>query len=124
MSYGDPLWESLWDELTRTTDELIIYCLLIMEAEHEALLATRVRTFEFVRPDAQDVVNALAARARETDPNKTGTELDHSVQFSEAIRNPIVRAGVNNAAVNRWGLSEENRKKIEKAGAENTAGKG
>lgn len=106
-----------------TTAKLIVYCLWIMEAEHQALQATWIRTLEFVRPDAQDAVNSLAARAREVDPNKAGTELDHSVQFSEAMRNPIVRAAVNNAAVNRWGLSEENRKKVEKTKAANVAGR-
>jgi len=107
-----------------TTAKLIVYCLLIMEAEHQALQAAWVRALQFVRPDGQDVVNSLAARAREADPKKEGTALDHGVQFSEAVRNPVVQVGVNNAAVNRWGLSEMNRKKIEKAGAEKDAGKG
>lgn len=98
-----------------TTAKLIAYCLLIMEAEHEALQAAWVESLRFSRPDAQDVVNSLAARARRVGPNKDGVELDHSVQFCEAISNPVIRAGVNNAAVNRWGLSEKNRKRIEKA---------
>ena len=106
-----------------TTAKLIVYCLLIMEAEHQALQAAWVRALQFVRPDAQDVVNSLAARAREADPKSEGTDLDLSVQFSEAVRNPIVKAGVNNAAVNRWGLSEKNRKKIEKVRAEKDTGK-
>ena len=98
-----------------TTAKLIAYCLLIMEAEHEALQAYWLTTLQFVRPDAQDVVNSLAARARAAKP---GSSLDHSRQFADAVRNPVVEAGVNNAAVNRWGLSDKNRRKIAKAQAE------
>jgi len=100
-----------------TTAKLIAYCLLIMEAEHEALQAARVEALRFGRPGAQDVVNSLAARARRLRPKKQGVELDHSVQFWEAIRNPVIKAGVNNAAVNRWGLGGKNRKKMEEASA-------
>ena len=100
-----------------TTAKLIAYCLLIMEAEHEALQAARVEALRFGRPGAQDVVNSLAARARRLRPKKQGVELDHSVQFWEAIRNPVVKAGVNNAAVNRWGLGGKNRKEMEGASA-------
>jgi hypothetical protein len=73
---------------------------------------------QFSRPNAQDVVNSLAARASGIDPKKEGSELDHSFQFAEAVRNPLVRAGVNNAAVNRWGLPKKNRVNQEKALAE------
>jgi len=98
-----------------TTAKVIAYCLLIIEAEHEALQAYWLTTLQFVRPDAQDVVNSLAARARAAKP---GSSLDHSRQFADAVRNPVVEAGVNNAAVNRWGLSDKNRRKIAKAHAE------
>lgn len=87
-----------------TTAKLIAYCLLIMEAEHEALQVARVEALRFARPDAQDVVNSLAARARQVGPKQKGVELHYSVQFCDAVRNPIIKAGVNNAAVNRWGL--------------------
>ena len=70
---------------------------------------------QFVRPDAQDVVNSLAARAR---TGKPGSSLDYSQQFADAVRNPVVEAGVNNAAVNWWGLSDKNRRKIAKAQAD------
>ena len=102
-----------------TTAKLIVYCLLIMEAEHEALEAARVKALRFVRPDAQDVVNSLASRARPAGRKKEGADLDYGVQFCEAVRNPVIKAGVNNAAVNRWGLRENNRKKIEEADAGN-----
>ena len=98
-----------------TTAKLIAYCLLIMEAEHEALQAARVESLRFVRPDAQDVVNSLVARARLGGVKKEGAELDYSVQFCEAVRNPVIKEGVNNAAVNRWGLRGNNRKKSEQA---------
>ena len=99
----------------KTTAKLIAYCLLIMEAEHEALQAARVEALRFVRPDAQDVVNSLLARARTGGVEKEGAELDYGVQFCEAIRNPVIKEGVNNAAVNRWGLRGNNRKKLEQA---------
>ena len=100
-----------------TTAKLIAYCLLIMEAEHEALQEAGVEALRFERLDAQDVVNSLAARARRLRPKNQGVELDHSVQFCEAVRNPVIKAGVNNAAVNRWGLMRKNRKKMEDASA-------
>jgi len=37
-----------------TTAKLIAYCLLIMEAEHEALQAARVEALRFGRPGAQE----------------------------------------------------------------------
>ena len=98
-----------------TTAKLIAYCLLIMEAEHEALQSARVEALRFVRPDAQDVVNSLVARARPGGVEKEGAELDYSVQFCEAIRNPVIKEAVKNAAVNRWGLRGNNRKKLEQA---------
>lgn len=102
----------------RTTAKLVVYCLLIIEAEHQTLQATWLKALRFVRPDAQDVVDSLAARAARAEPKKTGFELDHSVQFSDAVRNPVIQAGVNNAAVNRWGLAPKNRDRIAKAQAE------
>jgi hypothetical protein len=98
-----------------TTAKVIAYCLLIIEAEHEALQAYWLKKLQFVRPDAQDVVNSLAARTRAARPE---SNLDHSRQFADAVKNPVVEAGVNNAAVNRWGLSDKNRRKIAKAQAE------
>jgi hypothetical protein len=98
-----------------TTARVIAYCLLIIEAEHEALQAYWLKKLQFVRPDAQDVVNSLAARTRAARPE---SNLDHSRQFADAVKNPVVEAGVNNAAVNRWGLSDKNRRKIAKAQAE------
>jgi hypothetical protein len=96
-----------------TTAKLIIYCLLIMEAEHEALQEARVRALKFVRPDAQDVVNSLAARSQALDGDRECRGLDLSVQFSEAVLNPVVRTAVNNAATKRWGLSPKNRELTE-----------
>jgi hypothetical protein len=90
-----------------TTAKLIIYCLLIMEAAHEALQTAGVSALRFSRPDAQDILKSLASRAADVDHKREGSELVHSVQFSAAILNPIVREAVNNAAINRWGLSPE-----------------
>ena len=90
-----------------TTAKVIVYCLSIMEAEHEALQAGSVEALRYARPDAQDVVNSLAARARLAGRSKERMELDYSVQFCEAVCNPVVKAGVNNAAVNRWGLRDQ-----------------
>jgi hypothetical protein len=91
----------------KTTAKLIVYCLRIMEAEHEILQADWVRSLRRVRTDAQDVVNSLSARAGRVIAIKAGSELDYSLQFCAAVRNPVVQAGVNNAAVHRWGLSDE-----------------
>jgi hypothetical protein len=91
----------------KTTAKLIVYCLRIMEAEHEILQADWVRSLRRVRTDAQDVVNSLSARAGRVIAIKAGSELDYSLQFCAAVRNRVVQAGVNNAAVHRWGLSDE-----------------
>jgi hypothetical protein len=98
-----------------TTAKLIGYGLLIMEAEHEALQGAWVEGLRFGRPDAQDVVDSLAARAGRFRPKKEGVELDHSVQFCEAVRNPVIKAALSNAAVNRWGLRGKNRSTVEDA---------
>lgn len=91
----------------RTTAKLIVYCLRIMEAEHENLQTGWVRSLRRVGTDAQDLVNSLGARGARVDASKAGSELDYSLQFCAALRNPVVRAGVNNAAIHRWGLPEE-----------------
>jgi hypothetical protein len=106
-----------------TTAKLIIYCLLIMEAEHEALQEARVRALKFVRPDAQDVVNSLAARSQALDRDREWRGMDLSIQFSEAVRNPVVRTAVNNAATKRWGLSPKNWKLTETTAGEKKARK-
>lgn len=100
-----------------TTAKLIGYCLLILEAEHEALQGARVEGLRFRRPDAQDVVDSLVSRARRLRPKKDGMELDHSVQFCEAVRNPVIKAAVSYAATNRWGLREKDRSTFEDARA-------
>jgi hypothetical protein len=91
----------------RTTAKLIVYCLRIIEAEHEILQASWVRSLRRVGTNAQDLVNSLGARGARVDPARAGSELDYTLQFGAAIRNPVVQAGVNNAAVNRWGLPDE-----------------
>ena len=91
----------------KTAAKLIVYCLRIMEAEHEILQAEWVLSLRRVGTDAQDLVNSLSARAARADLGKAGGELDHSLQFCTAVRNPVIRAGVNNAAVHRWGLRDE-----------------
>jgi predicted heme/steroid binding protein len=55
----------------------------------------------------RDVVDSLSARAGRVIATKAGSELDYSLQFCAAVRNPVIQAGVNNAAVHRWGLSDE-----------------
>ena len=95
----------------KTTAKLIVYCLRIMEAEHEILQAGWVRSLRRVGTDAQDLVNSLGTRGARVDEAKAGSELDYSLQFCAALRNPVVRAGVNNAAIHRWGLPEEEAEK-------------
>ena len=91
----------------KTTAKLIVYCMRIMEAEYEILQADWVRSLRRVRTDAQDVVNSLSARAGRVIATKARSELDYSLQFCAAVRNPVIQASVNNAAVHRWGLAEE-----------------
>jgi hypothetical protein len=95
----------------RTTAKLIVYCLRIMESEHELLQAGWARSLRRVRTEAQDLVNSLGARAARVDPARTGSGLDYSLQFCVAVRNPVVREGVNNAAIHRWGLRGEEEEK-------------
>ena len=95
----------------RTTAKLIVYCLRIMESEHELLQAGWARSLRRVRTDAQDLVNSLGARSARVDPARAGSRLDYSLQFCAALRNPVVREGVNNAAVHRWGLPGEKEEK-------------
>ena len=56
----------------RTTAKLIVYCLRIMEAEHEILQAGWVRSLRRVGTDAQDLVNSLGARGARVDTAKAG----------------------------------------------------
>jgi hypothetical protein len=95
----------------KTTAKLIVYCLRIMEAEHEILQSEWVRSLRRVGTDAQDLVNSLSARGARVDLAKAGGELNHSLQFCAAVRNSVIRAGVNNAAVHRWGLRDEEQEK-------------
>jgi hypothetical protein len=90
--------------------QTIVYCLRIMESSmtfcrQDGLAPRRVRT------DAQDLVNSLGARSARVDPARAGSRLDYSLQFCAALRNPVVREGVNNAAVHRWGLPGEEEEK-------------
>jgi hypothetical protein len=90
----------------KRTSKLIVYCLRILEAQHEVLQAGWVKALRRIPIDAQDVVNSLTARAGRLVSTHAGMELDYSLQFCAAVRNPVIQEAVNNAAVNRWGLSE------------------
>ena len=57
------------------------------------LQAGWVRSLRRVGTDAQDLVNSLGARGARVDTAKAGSELDYSLQFCAALRNPVVRAG-------------------------------
>jgi len=97
----------------RTTAKLIVYCLHIMEVEHEISQAGWLRSLRRVGTDAQDLVSSLGARGARVDPAKAGSELDYSRQFCAALHNPVVQEAVNNAAVHRWGLPEEGHARLE-----------
>jgi hypothetical protein len=75
-------------------------------AQHEVLQAGWVKALRRIPIDAQDVVDSLTARAGRLVSTHAGMELDYSLQFCAAVRNPVIQEAVNNAAVNRWGLSE------------------
>jgi hypothetical protein len=84
----------------RTVTRLISYCLLIAESTAESLPAMTGRTTLF----ADTIVQAIAAHAAEF-----GSSLEENCpwrHFFVALRHPVVRWGVNNAMMNRWGTEE------------------
>jgi hypothetical protein len=84
----------------RTVTKLISYCLLIAESTAESLPALTGQTILF----ADTIVAAISAHADEF-----GSSLEENCpwrHFFVALRHPVVRWGVNNAMMNRWGTEE------------------
>ena len=81
----------------RTVAKLIGYCLLIAEATAESLPALTGAPVFF----ADDIMPAIADHRREFGPALG--ENSPWAHFLIAARHPIVRWGVNNALMNRWG---------------------
>jgi hypothetical protein len=82
----------------RTVAKLIGYCLLIAESTAESLPALSVK-FDYLFAD--HVMNAIVDHGREF-----GSSLGENspwAHFLIAARHPVVRWGVNNALMNRWG---------------------
>ena len=81
----------------RTVTKIISYCLLIAESTAESLPALSGRANLF----ADMILKAIATHANEFGPILSGNcPWSH---FFVAARHPIIRWGVNNAMMNRWG---------------------
>lgn len=84
----------------RTVAKVISYCLLIAESTAESLPALSAKTALF----ADTVLEAIVEHRR-----NFGSRLGENspwAHFLIAARHPIVRWGVNNALMNRWGTRE------------------
>jgi hypothetical protein len=93
-----------------TVAKLIQYCLLILESEAEMVRWRRTDSGVTSTPDAQDIANAIASKLNQYQDRDKIPEYDHRAQFLAAVKHPIVGKGVANAAINRWGISEQNGK--------------
>jgi hypothetical protein len=85
----------------RTVAKLIGYCLLIAESTAESLPAWSGQTDELF---ADTIMAAILDHRQEFGP-RLG---EHSpwAHFLIAARHPIVRWGINNALMNRWGTKD------------------
>jgi hypothetical protein len=90
-----------------TVAKLIHYCLLILESEAEMIASARIDQGTSGTPDARDIAGAVAAKVNRYESLLEIPEYDHLAQFLSAVKHPIVGRAVSNAAVNRWGTSEQ-----------------
>ena len=90
-----------------TVAKLIHYCLLILESEAEMITWARIDQGGSGTPDARDIAGAVAAKVNRYESRLEIPEYDHLAQFLSAVKHPIVGRAVSNAAVNRWGTSEQ-----------------
>jgi hypothetical protein len=90
-----------------TVAKLVQYCLQILESEAEILLWRRIDRGVQGMPDANDIANAVAAKANRYKSPDQVPEYDHVGQFLAAVKHPVVGKAVSNAAINRWGASEK-----------------
>ena len=84
----------------RTVAKVISYCLLVAESTAESLPALSGKTDFF----ADTIMAAIVDHRRES-----GSSLGENspwAHFLIAARHPIVRWGINNALMNRWGTPE------------------
>ena len=84
----------------RTVAKVISYCLLIAESTVESLPALSGKTDFF----ADTIMDAIVDHGR--DFRSSLGENSPWAQFLIAARHPIVRWGINNALMNRWGTKE------------------
>jgi hypothetical protein len=90
-----------------TVAKLIHYCLLILESEAEIITSARIDRGLSGTPDAHDIASAVAAKVNRYESCLKIPEYDHLAQFLSAVQHPIIGRAVSNAAVNRWGMSEQ-----------------
>ena len=89
-----------------TVAKLIHYCLQILESEAEILVWDRICRGVTGTPDANDIANAVAAKANRYGSPDDVPEYDHVGQFLAAVKHPVVGKAVSTAAINRWGANE------------------
>lgn len=90
-----------------TVAKLVHYCLQILESEAEILLWGRIDRGVQGMPDANDIANAVAAKANRYKTPDQMPEYDHIGQFLAAVKHPVVGKAVSNGTINRWGASEK-----------------
>jgi hypothetical protein len=90
-----------------TVAKLVQYCLQILESEAEILFWHRIDRGVQGMPDANDIANAVAAKANRYKSPDQVPEYDHVGQFLAAVKHPVVGKAVSYAAINRWGASEK-----------------
>ncbi len=84
-----------------STAKLIAFCLQIAESTRESL----PELHGISCPTAEDVMNQLADLARTSHALQA---LSPWKQFFVCTKNPVIRRAVNNAIMNRWGVSQTN----------------
>lgn len=84
----------------RTVSKVISYCLLIAESTAESIPVLSGKDELFA-----DTILAAIADHRDQFGQSLG-ENNPWAQFYVAVRHPVVRWGINNALLNRWGTAE------------------
>jgi hypothetical protein len=81
-----------------TTAKLIAFCLQIVEATNEALPELK----GIAKPVGEDLMELMAELCSKTD--EAGGLASPWKKFFLCTKNPVIRRGVNNAMINRWGV--------------------
>jgi hypothetical protein len=94
-----------------TTAKVIKYCLEILACEFNYKLHSRydgaVKRLKVTDLAADKLQREIRRQAKEWQEQKILDEINIYLHFVSAMRHPVVQQGVHNAAVNRFGLSNE-----------------